>query len=178
MRRYVKGQIEHGNSAMTSITPPPSRIYLLRHAKAQRAASGQKDFDRALSDDGYAAAEIVAEKAVDKDYKPDLVISSTALRCRQTADAIRRAMSPATEFRYVDALYNATTDIYLEIISSQVTEDSVMLVGHNPIIEHTLEALIGHDALVAALPKGFPTAGLAVIDSTPAGWILADFVTE
>ncbi|MGY5807472.1 SixA phosphatase family protein [Rhizobium sp. LEGMi198b] len=163
---------------MTSIKPPPSRIYLLRHAKAQRATSGQKDFDRALSDHGYAAAEIVAEKAVDKDYKPDLVISSTARRCRQTADAIRRAMSPATEFRYVDELYDATTDTYLDIISSQVNEDSVMLVGHNPTIEHALEALIGHKALVSALPKGFPTAGLAVIDFTPSGWVLTDFVTE
>ncbi|MBB4569824.1 SixA phosphatase family protein [Rhizobium leucaenae] len=163
---------------MTSITPPPSRIYLFRHAAAQKASSGQKDFDRPLSDDGYAAAEIVAEKAIEKNYRPDLVISSTALRCRQTADAIRRAVSPSTEFRYIDELYNATTDTYLEIISSQVTEDSVMLVGHNPVIEHALEALIGHKALVLALPNGFPTAGLAVIDSTSSGWVLADFVTQ
>lgn len=163
---------------MTSISPPPSRIYLLRHAHAQHAAPGQRDFDRPLSDDGYAAAEIVADKAADKDYKPDLVISSTALRCRQTADAIHRAMTPPPEFRFVDALYNATLDTYLEIISSQVTEDSVMLVGHNPIIEQTLEALIGHDALVAALPSGFPTAGLAVIDTTSSGWILTEFITE
>ncbi|MEZ2219392.1 histidine phosphatase family protein [Rhizobium sp. RCC_161_2] len=163
---------------MTSISPPPSRIYLLRHAKAQHAAPGQRDFDRPLSDDGYADAEIVADKAADKDYKPDLVISSTALRCRQTADAVRRAMTPPPEFRFVDALYNATLDVYLEIISSQVTEESVMLVGHNPIIEQTLEALIGHDALVAALPAGFPTAGLAVIDATSSGWILTEFITE
>ncbi len=163
---------------MTSISPPPSRIYLLRHAKAQHAAPGQRDFDRPLSDDGYADAEIVADKAADKDYKPDLVISSTALRCRQTADAIRRAMTPPPEFRFVDSLYNATLDTYLEIISSQVTEDSVMLVGHNPIIEQTLEALIGHDALVAALPGGFPTAGLAVIDATSSGWVLKEFITK
>ncbi|MDL2405676.1 histidine phosphatase family protein [Rhizobium calliandrae] len=163
---------------MTRITPPPSRIYLLRHAKALRPAPGQKDFDRALSDEGFAAAEIVAEKAVDKDYKPDLVISSTALRCRQTAEAIRRAMGPSTEFRYVDELYDATTDGYLEIISSQVSEGSVMLVGHNPTIEATLEALIGHKAYVSALPKGFPTAGLAVIDATPSGWVLTDFVKK
>lgn len=163
---------------MTTISPPPSKIYLLRHAKAQHAAPGQRDFDRPLSDDGYAAAEIVADKAADKDYRPDLVICSTALRCRQTADALRRAMTPPPEFRFVDALYNATPDVYLEIISSQATEGSVMLVGHNPVIEQTLEALIGHDALVGALPGGFPTAGLAVIDATSSGWILTEFITE
>ncbi|MBB3607726.1 histidine phosphatase family protein [Rhizobium sp. BK602] len=163
---------------MTSISPPPSRIYLLRHADAQHATPGQRDFDRPLSDDGYAAAEIVADKAADKDYKPDLVISSTALRCRQTADAVRRAMTPAPEFLFVDALYNATLDTYLDIISSQTTVNSVMLVGHNPVIEQTLEALIGHDALAAALPNGFPTAGLAVVDATRSGWILKEFLTE
>ncbi len=163
---------------MTSILPPPSRIYLLRHAEAQQAAPGQRDFDRPLNDNGYAAAEIVADEAVDKGYKPDLVISSTALRCRQTAEAMRRAVTPETEFRFVDAMYNGTLEIYLSLIAGQTDQDSVMLVGHNPIIEQTLAALIGREALAGALPRGFPTAGLAVVDSTPSGWVLTDFVTE
>ncbi|NEI73012.1 histidine phosphatase family protein [Rhizobium lusitanum] len=163
---------------MTSISPPPFRIYLLRHAEAQQAAPGQRDFDRSLSDNGYAAAEIVADEAADKGYKPDLVISSTALRCRQTAEAMRRAVMPSTEFRFVDAIYNGTLDIYLSLIAGQTDQDSVMLVGHNPIIELTLASLIGRDALADTLPRGFPTAGLAVIDSSPSGWVLTDFVTE
>ncbi len=177
-RRYLIGEIEPRNFAMTRISPPPSRIYLLRHAEARQATPGQKDFDRPLSDNGYAAAEIVAEKAIGKGYKPDLVISSTALRCRQTAAAMRRAVMPSTEFRFVDALYNGTPDIYLSLISTQTDQESVMLVAHNPIIELTLAALIGHEAFADALPRGFPTAGLAVIDATSAGWTLTDFVTE
>jgi phosphohistidine phosphatase len=163
---------------MTSISPPPSRIYLLRHAEAQHAAPGQKDFDRPLSDNGYAAAEIVADEAADKGYKPDLIISSTALRCRQTAAAMRRVVAPSTEFRFVDAVYNGSPDIYLSLISAQTNQDSVMLVAHNPTIELTLASLIGREALADALPHGFPTAGLAVLDFTPSGWVLTDFVTE
>lgn len=163
---------------MSSIQPPPSRIYLLRHAEAAKPVDGQKDFDRPLNDNGYAAAEIVADKAVDSDYLPDLVISSTALRCRQTAEAVRRAMQPATELRFVDTLYNATSAAYLEIISAQSDQGSVMLVGHNPAISQTLAALIGEQAFRAALPGGFPTAGLAVVDAAPPGWVLTDFVTE
>jgi len=178
IRRYLVDEIELWNFAMTNISPPPSRIYLLRHAAAQQAAPGQRDFDRPLTDDGFAAAEIVADKAADKHYEPDLIISSTALRCRQTADAMRRVVSPSTEFRFVDALYNGTLEIYLSLIASQTDQESVMLVAHNPIIEQTLESLIGHEALVGALPRGFPTAGLAVVDSTSTGWVLADFVTE
>ena len=177
-RRYLIEEIELRNFAMVSISPPPSRIYLLRHAEAQQAAPGQKDFDRPLSDNGYAAAEIVADEAADKGYKPDLVISSTAMRCRQTADAMRRAVTPSTEFRFVDALYNGTPDIYLSLISAQTDQDSVMLVAHNPVIELTLAALIGREAMAGALPRGFPTAGLAVVDSTPSGWVLTDFITE
>lgn len=166
---------------MTNISPPPARIYLLRHAKAARAAAGQRDFDRPLDDDGYAAAEIVADKAADKDFIPDLVISSTALRCRQTAEAMRRATGPETEFRFVDELYNATRATYLQILSSQGTRGSVMLVGHNPTIGQTLEALIGHDAFASALPKGFPKGGLAVVDASSAaktGWTLKEFLIE
>ncbi len=169
---------------MTSISPPPFRIYLLRHARAASARPGERDFDRALDDSGYAEAEIVADKAADRGYVPDLVISSTAVRCRQTSEAIRRAIGPSVEFRFVDELYNASSSTYLDIIASQVTDNSVMLVGHNPVMEQTLATLIGDEAMAFRLPHGFPTAGLAVIDadrdavSARAGWTLSDFLTE
>ncbi|PZM13124.1 SixA phosphatase family protein [Rhizobium tubonense] len=169
---------------MTSISPPPFRIYLLRHAEAAAAQSGGRDFDRPLNDNGFAAAEIVADQAVDKGYRPELVISSTAARCRQTAEAVRRSLDPSVEFRFVDSLYNGTRETYLALLAAQTTVNSVMLVGHNPNILQTLEALIGHDALAKALPKGFPTAGLAVLEpiedagAASNGWLLADFVSE
>ncbi|RWX34843.1 SixA phosphatase family protein [Rhizobium leguminosarum] len=162
---------------MTVPVPPPNRIYLLRHAEAGWAESGQRDFDRPLNEKGFGDAEIIADKAADKGYRPDLLISSTALRCRDTADAVYRATGLTLEVRYVDALYNATVDTYLEIIDAQ-DESAVMLVGHNPTMEQTLEALIGHEAMASALPGGFPTAGLAVVDYDASGavWRLIDFV--
>jgi phosphohistidine phosphatase len=166
---------------MTGISPPPSRIYLLRHAKAAPAQSGQRDFDRPLSNEGYAEAEIVADRMADEGYEPELVIASTAQRCRQTAEAIRRAVGPDASFRFVDELYDARPSTYIEILSSQGSVGSVMLVGHNPVIELTLMALIGPDAMAAALPDGYPTAGLAVIDAdaaSPVGWTLREFIEE
>jgi phosphohistidine phosphatase len=169
---------------MISILPPPSRIYLLRHAEAAQVQPGERDFDRALNDNGFAQAEIVADKAADKGYRPDLVIASTALRCRQTTDAFKRAIGATTEVQYVDALYDASQNTYLEILSSQVGDDSIMLVGHNPIISQVLETLIGHEAMQKSLPGGFPTAGFAVLDAiqsadgSTASWILSDFIRE
>jgi phosphohistidine phosphatase len=165
---------------MTAVLPPPSRIYLLRHAEAAWAAPGQRDFDRPLNEKGYADAEIVADKAADRGYRPDLVLSSTALRCRDTAYAVHRAMGATVDISFVDELYNASPAIYLEIIDAQQAVSSVMLVGHNPTMEQTLEALIGHNALSQALPTGFPTAGLAVLDYdiAIASWRLIDFVID
>ncbi|WP_117191488.1 SixA phosphatase family protein [Rhizobium terrae] len=168
---------------MTTITPPPSRIYLLRHAKSGWAEPGQRDFDRVLDNQGFAEAEIVADKAADRNYRPDLVISSTAVRCRQTAEAIRRAISEAIEPLFIDELYNGSLGTYLSVLSGQKDSRSVMLIGHNPTMEELLEALIGPDQMVAAIPGGYPPAGLAVLDyrsltpGSEAVWALTDFLT-
>lgn len=168
---------------MIIIDPPPFRIYLLRHANSGWAKPGERDFDRQLDDQGYAEAEIVAEKAADKNYRPDIVISSTAVRCRQTAEAIRRALGESTEMIFVDELYNAPLGTYVALLSAQQENRSVMLIGHNPTIEETFEALIGAERMISAIPGGYPTAGLAVIDHQGAGsgtgtaWSLTDFVT-
>ncbi|MFB9952586.1 histidine phosphatase family protein [Rhizobium puerariae] len=168
---------------MTTINPPPSRIYLLRHAKSGWAEPGQHDFDRALDNQGFAEAEIVADKAADRNYAPDIVISSTAVRCRQTAEAIRRAINEAIEPVYVDELYNGSLGTYLAVLEGQKDSTSVMLIGHNPTMEEVLEALIGADQMMAAIPSGYPPAGLAVLDyrgvvsGSEAGWVLVDFIT-
>ncbi len=46
-------------------------------------------------------------------------MSSTARRCRETTDAVHRAMRSSLDIRYVDQLYNATPEVYLDIIGSQ-----------------------------------------------------------
>ncbi len=167
---------------MTMISPPPFRIYLLRHANASPAAPGARDFDRTLSDEGYAEAEILAEKAAEKGYRPDLILCSTAQRCRQTAEAIRRSLDTEVDIRFVDDLYSAPPDRYLNIIASQSSSTSVMVVGHNPTISQTLAALIGVVPMASALSGGFPTAGYAVVDADRNGnpanprWLLTDFL--
>lgn len=151
---------------MTPSIQLPQRIYLLRHAKSGWAEPGGRDFDRSLSDAGFAEAEIVAELASDKGYRPDLVVSSTAKRCRQTADAVNRAFSGLVEFRYVDELYNAPAEVYLEIVAATRGVNALMLVGHNPAIEEVFARLCGNDVMARTVPEGYPTSGLAVIDAS------------
>ena len=150
---------------MPAASAPVFRLYLLRHAKAAWALPGQKDFDRTLDDTGFADAEIVADMAADQGLRPNLVLCSTAVRCRQTADAFRRAMTEDLDIRYIDGLYAGGANVYRDIISSQdPTLSALMVVGHNPVIEEILREILGEEAAIKAAPAGYPAGALAVID--------------
>lgn len=163
---------------MTLLTPPPERIYLMRHARSGWALPGASDFDRTLSDAGFAEAELVATTAADRGYRPGVVVSSSAARCRQTTEAMRRAFGGAVELRFVDDLYNAPADSYVDTIAALSGFPSVMIVGHNPAIEELFVSLVGADVANRTIPEGYPTFGLAVLDhdGPEAEWLLRDFL--
>lgn len=148
-----------------SVAPiPVFRLYLLRHARAAWAVAGQSDFDRPLDDLGFADAEILADMAADRGYSPELVLCSTALRCRQTADAFRRSLREDLEIRHIDSLYAGAVNVYRDLISGQADRASLMMVGHNPVIEEILQECLGERAAAHAIPAGYPPGALAVVD--------------
>ena len=153
----------------------------MRHAHSGWPRPGERDFDRTLDDKGFAEAELVSQLAADRNYVPELILSSTAVRCRQTTEALQRAFGVETEIRFVDDLYNAPMENYLSLMGAQ-QNGSVLLVGHNPAMEALLEALLGPDRTSAVIPTGYPTAGLAVLDKggtimgLAGNWLLTDFL--
>lgn len=149
---------------MATLDIPAFRLFLLRHARAAWAQPGQTDFDRALDDEGFAEAEVIAEEAADQGYRPDLIISSTAVRCRQTAEPFHRTISEELTIDYVDSLYAGSIENYAELAFSVRPVRSVMLVGHNPMIEEFFHRLVGTAIAETAAPFGYPTAGLAILD--------------
>lgn len=157
------------------------RIYLLRHAKSAWAQSGERDFDRPLDAEGFTEAGSIAEKAAGRGYRPARILSSTAVRCRQTAQAFHQAAGGEQEVFFSDELYNAPVEIYLELLAANDDVESLMIVGHNPTIEEALERLVGVERSADLLPIGYPTGGLAVLDRPCSHdariWQVADFVT-
>jgi phosphohistidine phosphatase len=157
---------------------PAFRLFLLRHARSGWALPGQRDFDRTLDDTGYAEAELIAQATADHDIRPDLILCSTAARCRQTAEPFYRALGEDIDIRYVDQLYTGPTSTYRNLVEAHATRASLMLVGHNPMIEELFRQLLGEEPASAALAGGYPPAGLAVITfparPTPGGiWMAA-----
>ena len=146
-----------------------TRLYLLRHAKAKWAAPGARDYDRALELSGKADAEAVAASMLLAGYVPDKVLCSGAARARQTWEAVSRHLDVA-DIAYSDGLYSSDATGYLDLIREIGGAGSLLVVGHNPMMEDLAMALSrgGEPAALAAVGRGFPTCCLAVIRfSTP-----------
>ncbi|MRG57123.1 histidine phosphatase family protein [Phyllobacterium sp. SYP-B3895] len=144
-----------------------SQVFLLRHAKALWPSAGQKDFDRALDIAGIEAAKVVGEELKRSGFRPEIVLCSPAIRARQTLEYI--ALEPPFILEDAERLYSGGADGYLLSVRmaglEHETANSVMLVGHNPMMEELAIALIDQAKSPAHpdLVSGFPTAGLAVI---------------
>lgn len=143
-----------------------SRLFLLRHAKAEWADPGQKDFDRVLSPSGVDEAKSVAKQMVELDLVPEHVICSSAIRAVQTIEAMAATIDFKDKMKLEPELYATDAPGYLEIAASSGLTGDIMLVGHNPMMEDLTFALshTGESDPMHAVNMGFRTAGLAVID--------------
>lgn len=109
------------------------RLTLLRHAKAEPLQSGGQDFDRPLTSRGIEQAAEAAAQLAHLRHPPTLLLSSTARRTRQTAEAVRKALQlPAQRLVLDDRLYLARVRTLREVLRELGSGEHVLLVGHNP----------------------------------------------
>ena len=139
-------------------------LYLLRHAKASAKEPSSADFERPLAGRGRKACRILAQFIKDKEIEFDLVISSTALRARETVDLITQQSGLTSEIRFDERLYEASMAVLLEV-TSQIESDrrSVLVVGHNPGLEEFLHAFTD-------VRERFPTSAMAKLKLKLSTW--------
>jgi phosphohistidine phosphatase len=154
------------------------RLFLLRHAKADRAAGKHmEDFDRPLNARGRAAAPRMGAYMKSRQYEPQLVLTSSAVRTRETLDLVMPYFLPAPKIRALKTLYLAEWSTILKTLH-EVSKGtpSVLVVGHNPGIERLAVALAFNPSGAAergraeSLAEKFPTAALAVFDFDGNDW--------
>lgn len=142
-------------------------LFLLRHAKAVPGIKGLADVDRSLTELGESQAQRLGKHF--KKHAPDLdlVLSSTALRARQTTEIFLKAAECLTEVRYDQRIYEAGRQQLIELVSGiEEEKNRVLLVGHNPGFEELLQRLTGRfDAM--------STCTLAKIDFSVSEWTKA-----
>ncbi|SDB98754.1 phosphohistidine phosphatase [Raineyella antarctica] len=129
-------------------------LYLMRHGEAA-AHSVASDKERPLSDFGQRQA--AAAGALLADAGIQVVMSSSAERCRQTVAGLALPGEPREE--YQDALYLADVETLLQRIGEIEDEvDSLLVVAHSPglpMLANELSYDAGHgdaDAVRCAFP--------------------------
>ena len=70
-------------------------LMLLRHAKSSWKDEGLTDHDRPLNKRGKKTAPAMGHLILEKQLVPGLILSSTAVRARATAEAVARGLCPA-----------------------------------------------------------------------------------
>jgi phosphohistidine phosphatase len=141
-----------------------STLYLLRHAKAGWARPGMRDFDRPLDASGVKDAGTIGIVMRERGYVPDLTLCSTAQRARQTLEGVA-ANADTGRVLFLDRLYSEDAAGYLSAVHENDGRGSLLIIGHNPMMEDLALAVAGTGdaAALAAIRSGFPTSGLAAI---------------
>lgn len=119
-------------------------LTLIRHAKSDWAEAGLDDHDRPLNDRGRRDAPRMGRLLVDRGWRPELIVSSTALRARSTAQAIASECGRTTaDIQLEAALYLARPDEILNVVRRlNESADSAVLFGHNPGIHEAAYLLL------------------------------------
>jgi phosphohistidine phosphatase len=120
-------------------------LLLVRHAKAAKGDAGVHDRDRPLDDRGRRDAPRMGKRLAQHEARPDLILSSPALRALETAQLIAEALGgKAADIQVDERLYASTPATLLDIIQSlDDTLKRVMLVGHNPEMSELAHRFFG-----------------------------------
>lgn len=130
-------------------------LLVLRHAKSSWSEPALDDHERPLSARGRRDAPRMGALVRELGLRPDVVISSDAVRARLTAEAVVEAARSAGEIRLDPRLYLASpADILSRLRTVEAQAETVMIVGHNPGLEELVAQLTGERL-------DLPTAALA-----------------
>lgn len=143
------------------------RLTLVRHGHAENKGPGHRDFDRALDRRGRAEVAEMARRCLELGLRPDLLVTSAAVRAVQTAAAFEPLLEgPSRSLQSEPDLYLAEAEKLLGFIRG--IDDGVahlMLVAHNPGLGDLAKQLAP-----GARFTGFETAATCSIRFAAGSW--------
>jgi phosphohistidine phosphatase len=146
-------------------------LYLIRHAKSSWDDPQLSDHDRPLNKRGERDAPLMAKILKKKKIKPDLILSSSAVRALEYAKVI----SSHLDYKKKDIvstkdLYLSDEDEMLKILKNvKDSNDIVFLFGHNPDITSFA------NSLCSANLDNIPTSGICEIEFDTDNWNDIDY---
>ncbi len=142
-------------------------LVLIRHAHAKPPQPGQCDFDRPLSRRGEREARAAGKAVRDTgNPQPGTILCSSSARTQETARIIAMENGlPESAIRGEHRLYLGTCeDLAHAIATLPDSDDSAVLVGHNPSISDMARLYAGD-----GLPD-MPTGGIVEIPFPVNSW--------
>lgn len=121
----------------------PKTLLLLRHGKTHRDGYAH-DRERELKPRGHTQARRIAKILKSSDLMPDRIISSSAVRARETAEICTDELDIASPVDLRDDLYGIhASDLIRFCLGLDDAWECVLLVGHNPAFEEAASILAG-----------------------------------
>ena len=112
-------------------------LYLMRHGKSSWDTPGLTDRERPLLPKGIERTEKRARELRDNGVELDAIWTSDAVRAAQTAEIVRNVLGLQPENVFVEPMiYDAdhVNDLRRVVLSIPDEFETVLLVGHNPLI--------------------------------------------
>jgi phosphohistidine phosphatase len=145
-------------------------LILFRHAKSDWETSFGQDHDRPLAKRGLKTAPEMGRLLASAGQSPGMVLTSSALRARETARLANEGGDWRAEIRVTDRLYDAGLDDHLSAARLLPSDCGIgMLVGHEPCLSEFAVALMGGGAIQ------MPTGAMVRIDFDVDDWSAIEF---
>ena len=139
-------------------------LLVLRHAKSDWSNANQSDYDRTLNARGHRTVPRMGEKIAEHDLTPDLIVASSAMRAKTTAELVAISCGYEGTVEYTQHFYLAPPDAYIQHLNNLANDrERVMVVGHNPGMESLIHVLTGEF-------ESMPTCALAVVTLLVDSW--------
>ncbi|MBF0614565.1 MAG: histidine phosphatase family protein [Magnetococcales bacterium] len=122
------------------------QLIIMRHAKSAWDTDAASDFERPLARRGLQDAPRMGQWLLDQDLIPDFVVSSPAMRAKQTVLEVCKILDIKKKLVQWDArIYGAGTEELVEVLTEVPKQiRTAMIVGHNPGLEMLLSYLTRH----------------------------------
>jgi phosphohistidine phosphatase len=142
------------------------KIFIIRHAKSDQRFFGN-DFERPLNERGITDAPIMAGRLLDKNIMVEALISSPAIRARQTAEIFADILKmPASAIIFKSALYHAPADVFYEVLADLPNSlSNIAVFSHNPGITFFINSLD-----TKAKIDSMPTCGIYAFSAHTNQW--------
>ncbi|WAC39322.1 SixA phosphatase family protein [Pedobacter sp. SL55] len=157
------------------------QLFVIRHAKSDWGDFSLKDFDRPLNKRGHHNAPEMVARFVAKGLKPDVMVSSPALRALTTAKYFATGWQlKAEQLSTNPSIYEADTKTLLQVIN-RFNDDfnSIALFGHNPgltnLVNYLTDGQIANMPTCSAVVIEFPFDEWKLISSNTGNLVLFDY---